>query len=184
VLGPTWIHRWAYSTSKALDEHLCFAYADRGLPVSIVRYFNIYGPRMDPAGYGSVIAAFLTQALAGEPLTVHGDGRQSRCFTYVSEAVEATLLAAESPKALGQVFNIGSPFEVRVNELAGLIVRLTGSASPIRHVPYEEVFGPRFADTRRRVPDVSKAAQLLGWQATIPLEDGLARTLAAWPRQP
>jgi len=101
VLGPTWIHRWCYSTSKALDEHLCFAYADKGLPMSIVRYFNIFGPRMDPAGYGSVIARFLTQALAGQPLTVHGDGEQSRCFTYVDEAVSATVLAGTLEVARG-----------------------------------------------------------------------------------
>jgi UDP-glucose 4-epimerase len=180
VLGPTWIHRWSYSTSKALDEHLCFAWHDRGLPVSIVRYFNIYGPRMDPAGYGSVIARFLSQAQAGTPLSVHGDGEQTRCFTFVDEAVEATVRAATRREALGEAINVGSGDEITVNDLARSILRLTASAAPIAHVPYVEAYGRDFHDTRRRVPDVSKAAALLGWRAAVPLDEGLARTLAAW----
>lgn len=177
ILGPTWIHRWCYSTSKAVDEHLCFAYRDRGLEMSIVRYFNIYGPRMDPAGYGSVIARFITQALGRRPLTVHGDGDQSRCFTYVAEAVEATIRAGTARSALGDVFNVGSRFECTINELAQRVIAATGSDSAIRHVPYEEVYGFDFADTRRRVPDVSKAKDVLGWEAALNLEQGLARTL-------
>lgn len=178
VLGATWIHRWAYSTSKALDEHLCFAYADRGLPVSIVRYFNIYGTRMDPAGYGSVVAKFLSQALGGEPLTIHGDGRQSRCFTHVREAVEATIRAGTEAAALGEVFNVGSPFEYTVSALADLILRLTGSSSPLSYLTYEEAYGPRFADAPRRVPDVRKIERVLGWRAELPLEDGLRELIA------
>lgn len=177
VLGPTWIGRWSYATSKAVDEHLCYGYAARGLPVSIVRYFNIYGPRMDPAGYGSVIARFLSQALSGEPLTLHGDGLQSRCFTYVTEAVDATVRAATSPAAVGEAFNIGRRAETTIRQLAEAIVAVTGSASPLRHVPYDEAYGPNFSDTRRRVPDVDKARRLLDWEAGIELEDGLARTL-------
>ncbi|MFN2115289.1 MAG: GDP-mannose 4,6-dehydratase [Anaerolineae bacterium] len=197
VLGPTWIPRWSYSTSKALDEHLCFALAEHGLDVSIVRYFNIYGPRMDPAGYGSVIAKFLTQAVEGEPLTVHGDGEQTRCFTYVSEAVDATVRAATMPVALGEVFNIGSSDEISINELAETVLRVAdaagcyavGGGAPIgddriRHVTYEEAYGARFHDTRRRVPDVTKASEVLGWRAEIGLDDGLARTLATWDAAP
>lgn len=178
VLGPTWVHRWGYSTSKALGEHLCFAYADRGLEMSIVRYFNTYGPRMDPAGYGSVVARFVSQALAGEPLTVHGDGEQARCFTYVDETVEATLRAGTRPEALGQVFNIGSGFLHTINELAAQVIAATGSASRIVHIDYEEAYGPGFADTRRRVPDVRRAAERLGWQARVPLDIGLAAVVA------
>jgi len=178
VLGPTWVNRWGYSTSKALGEHLCFAYADRGLAVSIVRYFNTYGPRMDPAGYGSVVARFVSQALAGEPLTVHGDGDQSRCFTFVDETVEATLRAGNYPEAVGEVFNVGSGFESTINDLAHLIIRLTGSASRVVHMPYEAAFGSGFADTRRRAPDVSKAGLVLGWHADLPLDDGIRRVLA------
>ena len=178
VLGPTWIHRWGYSTSKALDEHLCFAYADHGLPVSIVRYFNIYGPRLDPAGYGSVMARFLSQALADEPLTVHGDGGQSRCFTYVTEAVEATLRAGTVPAALGQVYNVGSAFEITIAELARRVIAATASASPVTFVPYDLAFGPGFADTRRRVPDTTKAWRELGWRAEVDLAAGLAQLIA------
>jgi len=179
VLGPTWVHRWSYSTSKALDEHLCFAYLDRGLAVSIIRYFNIFGSRMDPAGYGSVIARFLSQARAGEPLTVHGDGGQSRCFTFVSEAVEATIRSGTLPAAVGEVVNVGGSTEVTINELAEAVRRVTGADVPIAHVPYDAAFGPRFSDTRRRVPAVTKAAALLGWRARIPLEEGLRLILAA-----
>jgi len=178
VLGPTWIHRWGYSTSKALDEHLCFAYTDHGLPMSIVRYFNVYGPRLDPAGYGSVMARFLSQALAGEPLTVHGDGQQTRCFTYVSEAVDATVRAGTLPQALGQVYNVGSSFEIAIGDLAGLVRTVTGSRSEIVHLPYDQAYGPGFADTRRRVPDTTKAWHDLGWRATINLDAGLASLVA------
>lgn len=178
VLGPTWVHRWSYATAKALDEHLCWAYADKGLPVSAVRYFNVYGPRMDPAGYGSVIARFVTQALAGEPLTIHGDGQQSRCFTHVSEAVAATLLAGTHDAALGEAFNVGHADEHTVQALAERIVALTGSASPLAFVPYADAYGAGFADTRRRVPNVAKAAERLGFRARIGLDEGLRTVIA------
>jgi len=178
VLGPTWVHRWAYSTSKALDEHLCFAWAERGLSVSIVRYFNVYGTRMDPNGYGSVIARFIDQALAGEPLTIHGDGDQSRCFTHVAEAVEATVRAGFRDEALGEAFNVGSPFEHTINDLAARVIAASASASGTVRVPYRDAFGERFEDTRRRVPDVAKAERLLDWRATITLDQGLPAILA------
>lgn len=173
VLGPTWIHRWSYATAKALDEHLCWAYADKGLAVAAVRYFNVYGPRMDPAGYGSVVARFVSQALAGEPLTIHGDGQQSRCFTYVAEAVEATILAGTRDEALGQAFNVGHEAEVTIQTLAERIVAVTGSSSPLAFVPYDAAYGAGFADTRRRVPSVEKAATQLGFRARVGLDDGL-----------
>lgn len=173
VLGPTWTHRWAYSTSKAVDEHLAFAMAERGLKMSIVRYFNVFGTRMDPLGYGSVIARFVSQAVAGEPLTVHGDGQQRRTFTHVSEAVQATVLAATRSEGLGAVFNVGSGFEHTIEDLARRIVELADSSSSIRHVPYAAVFGPGFEDTRRRVPDVTKIESVLGWRARIDLDAGL-----------
>ncbi len=137
VLGSTDVARWSYSTAKALDEHLALAHAKAGLPVSIVRYFNSYGPRLDERGYGSVVAKFVGQALAGEPLTVHGDGSQTRCFTYVADTVRGTLLAARTPAAIGRVFNVGSEVETTVAELAATIVELTGSSSVIEHVSYE-----------------------------------------------
>jgi UDP-glucose 4-epimerase len=177
VLGPTWTHRWCYSTAKALDEHMCFAYQDKGLQVSVVRYFNIFGPRMNPDGYGSVVARFVTQAGAGAPLTVHGDGLQTRTFTHVSDAVEATLRCAWLPGALGEVFNVGGLREIPIIELAGLIQSLSGTAAPVVHVPYDEAFGPGFADTRRRVPDITKARRILDWEPLVSLEDGLAELL-------
>lgn len=178
VLGPTWVPRWSYATAKALGEHLCFAYHARGLAVSIVRYFNAYGPRLHPAGYGSVVARFIGQALAGEPLTVHGDGRQSRAFTYVADSVRGTILAGTEAAALGEAFNIGGDVETSIVDLARAIVDLTGSPSPISFQPYEAAYGPNFADPQRRLPDVTKARRLLGFSAQVPLAEGLARTIA------
>ncbi|MBM4433661.1 MAG: NAD-dependent epimerase/dehydratase family protein [Chloroflexi bacterium] len=182
VLGPTWVHRWSYSTAKAIDEHLAFAYAERGLRVSVVRYFNSYGPRIDERGYGSVIARFAGQALAGVPITVHGDGRQTRSFTFVSDTVRGTILAAERDEAVGGVFNIGSAREVSIGELAQRIRDGLRSASPIELVPYESYYPKGFQDTRRRLPDVARAREVLGFEATVPLEEGLERTLA-WCRE-
>jgi UDP-glucose 4-epimerase len=182
ILGPTSVHRWSYATAKALDEHLAFAYHDRGLAVSIVRYFNSYGPRIDQSGYGSVIARFAWQALNRLPLTVHGDGKQTRCFTYVSDTVDGTIRAATRAEALGCVFNIGGAREVTILELAGEVRRILGSSSEIRLEPYETDFPRGFEDTRRRVPDVTRARDMLGFEARVGLADGLARTLE-WCRQ-
>lgn len=182
VLGPTWVHRWSYSTSKAIDEHLAFAYASRGLRMSIVRYFNSYGPRLSETGYGSVIARFAAQALRGDPITVHGDGQQTRCFTYVSDTVHGTLLAGRSDLALGQVLNIGGSHEVSILELAARVRTILGSDSPIQFVPYESYYPKGFEDTRRRVPDVSRARDVLGFEASVSLEEGLGRTLV-WCRE-
>jgi len=177
ILGPTTVGRWSYSDAKAIDEYFALAYAKKGLPVAIVRYFNAYGPRLDPRGYGSVIARFFTQALRGEPLTIYDDGQQTRCFTYVADTIRGTILAATVKEAVGQVFNIGSNRETTILELAALIRRLTGSASEIVHVPYETAYGPDFEETRRRVPDVTRAREVLGFEAQIALEEGLRRTL-------
>lgn len=177
VLGPTWVHRWSYSTSKAIDEHLAFAYAAQGLPVSIVRFFNSYGPRIDKRGYGSVIARFAAQALSGTPITVHGTGEQSRSFTYVSDTVRGTILAAETPAARGTALNIGSGEETTILTLAQLVRDGLSSGSPIVHVPYESYYGLGFEDTPRRVPDTRRARQLIGFTAEVTLRDGLARTL-------
>jgi len=179
LLGPTTVARWAYATAKAVDEHLTLAYASQeGLRVSNVRYFNAYGPRLDPQGYGSVIARFFGQALRGEPLTVHGDGNQTRCFTYIDDTVRGTILAATKDEGAGEIFNIGSRQETSIRELAERILMITGSRSPIVLLPYEQVYGSRFEDPPRRRPSVRKAARLLGFRARIPLEEGLRRTLA------
>lgn len=181
VLGPTWMHRWSYSTAKAIDEHLAFAYSDKGLAVSIVRYFNSYGPRIDERGYGSVVARFIAQALAGKPMTVHGDGEQTRCFTYVSDTVEGTLRCGLRPEALGRVFNIGADHEVSILEIAETIRMLIGSDSSIELVPYASSYPRGFEDTRRRVPDVRRARDELGFVAQVALDEGMRRTVA-WCR--
>jgi UDP-glucose 4-epimerase len=180
ILGSTAISRWSYSTSKALDEHLAFAFATEGLRVSIVRYFNSYGPHLDEKGYGSVIANFIRQARDGDPLTVHGDGFQTRCFTFVADTVRGTILAGTKDEALGSVFNIGSNFEVSIADLARLIVDKTKSSSPITNVSYEQRYGTSFEDTRRRVPSLDRAREVLGYTPTINLSEGLDRTLAWW----
>jgi nucleoside-diphosphate-sugar epimerase len=181
VLGPSWVHRWSYSTAKAIDEHLAFAYAEQGLRVSIVRYFNSYGPRIDESGYGSVIARFAAQALRGEPITVHGTGQQTRCFTYVSDTVEGTLLAARRKEALSNVFNIGNSEEITILGLAETIRSMVGSDSRIELIPYESAYPTGFQDTPRRVPDLTRASTLLGFRPVVSVHDGLARTLA-WCR--
>jgi UDP-glucose 4-epimerase len=182
VLGPTTVHRWSYSTAKAIDEHLAFAYAAHQLPVVIVRYFNSYGPRLDERGYGSVVANLLRQALAGEPLTVHGDGNQSRCFTYIDDTVRGTLLAAFTSEAEGLVFNLGATRETTIGKLAERIKRAVDSSSEIRFTPYENYYGPGFEDTRRRVPDITRAREILDWEPQVELEDGLARTIKWWQK--
>ncbi|MGA0064871.1 MAG: NAD-dependent epimerase/dehydratase family protein [Ilumatobacteraceae bacterium] len=180
VLGSTNVHRWGYSTAKAIDEHLALAYADRGLPVSIVRYFNSFGPRLDPRGYGSVVANFMRQALDGEPLTVHGDGTQTRCFTFVDDTVDGTMRAGFRDEALGGVFNVGNDVETVIADLARMIIDLTGSKSTVELVSYEKRYGPRFEDTKRRVPSLVRAREVLGYSPTVALRDGLQRTLAWW----
>jgi UDP-glucose 4-epimerase len=183
LLGPTTVPRWSYAAAKAVDEHLAFAYADKGLRASVVRYFNSYGPGLDRGGDASVVAVFLRRALAGEPVLLHGDGQQTRCFTYVSDTVRGTVLAAAVPQAQGQVFNIGSATETSIGDLAGMIVAAVGSRSPIQRISYERVYGARFEDIPRRVPDVSQARQVLGWEPQVALEDGLKRTIAWWGEQ-
>ena len=177
LLGPTAVGRWSYALAKALDEHLAFAYHRQGLPVTVVRYFNSYGPRLDTLGYGSVVARFIGQALAGQPITVFDDGRQTRCLTYVADTVRGTLVAATHPQAEGRAFNIGSDRETSILELAHMVTRLTNSKSEIAHIPYEQAYGPRFEETRRRVPDVQRARELLGLEAETPLEKGLGQTI-------
>jgi UDP-glucose 4-epimerase len=181
ILGSTRIQRWSYATAKALDEHLLLAHADHGLRGVIVRYFNIYGPRMDPEGYGSVMATFLRQALAGDPLTVYDDGLQSRCFTFIDDCIDGTMLAMELQSAEGQVFNIGNATtETTIADLARNVIEASGGDSKIAYESYEQHFGPGFEDTRRRVPSAARATERLGWTARVGLNEGLQRTLASW----
>lgn len=180
VLGSTTIARWGYSTAKAIDEHLALAHAEHGLRMSIVRYFNSYGPRLDPRGYGSVVANLMRQAIDNEPLTVHGDGSQTRCFTYVDDTVEGTLRAALDLRGEGKIFNVGNDHETSIIDLATTIIAMTGSSSAVQHISYEQRFGKGFEDTKRRVPDVQRARAVLDFNAGISLQEGLQRTLAWW----
>ena len=180
VLGSTTIARWGYSTAKAIDEHLALAHAEHGLRMSIVRYFNSYGPRLDPRGYGSVVANLMRQAIDNEPLTVHGDGSQTRCFTYVDDTVEGTLRAALDLRGEGKIFNVGNDHETSIIDLATTIIAMTGSSSAVQHISYEQRFGKGFEDTKRRIPDVQRARAVLDFNAGVSLQDGLQRTLAWW----
>lgn len=177
VIGPTHIGRWSYAVAKATGEHFCFAYAERGLRMVIVRYFNVYGPRLDTVGTGRVVSVFIGQALEGQPLTVIGDGKQSRCFTYIDDAVAATLAALDKPEAEGKVFNIGNDTECTVLELAELIRELSDTKPEIVFVPKRSKFGEHFEDIPRRVPDITRMRQILGVEPQVPLREGLGRTL-------
>jgi UDP-glucose 4-epimerase len=177
LLGSSTVPRWSYALAKALDEHLALGYARLGLPVSVVRYFNSYGPRLDVRGYGSVVARFVWQALLGQPLTVYGDGEQTRSFTYVDDTVWGTILAGTRVEALGRVFNIGSSLETRIVDLAETVRELAGSGSEIVFIPYDQAFGESFEETHRRVPDVRRSVDTLGFRASVSLEEGLRRTI-------
>ena len=178
MIGPTSVPRWSYALSKMLDEQLAFAYyRQRNLPTVAVRYFNAYGPRLDPRGYGSVVARFITQALLGQPLTVYSDGEQTRSFTCVGDIVRGTIAAMETPGGEGLAFNLGNPTEISITHLAHTVRDLVGSDAPIVHIPYTQAYGPSFEDTRRRCPSVSRAADILGFRAATSLEEGLNRTI-------
>jgi UDP-glucose 4-epimerase len=177
VLGPTDINRWCYSTSKAANEHLCFAYYRMGMPVVIFRFFNVYGPRIDKLGSGRVISILAEQALSGKPITVVGDGRQTRCFTYVDDALKGIILASESEKAIGEVFNIGTDVETQIKDLAFMVKDILHTKSEVIFVDHKHVYGKSYEDVPRRVPDVSKARRILGFSATTPLKEGLTKTL-------
>jgi UDP-glucose 4-epimerase len=174
LLGPTYTGRWSYACSKAIDEYLALAYwKERRLPVVIGRLFNTVGPRQT-GRYGMVVPTFVRQALAGEPITVHGDGEQRRCFCHVDDVARALADLMETDEAVGEVFNIGSSEEVTIRELAERTRAGAASGSDIRLVPYEEAYAPGFEDMRRRIPDTTKIRELLGWQPTRNLDQILA----------
>ena len=178
VLGPTPKHRWAYACSKAIDEFLALAYwKERKLPVIVVRFFNTVGPRQT-GQYGMVIPNFVQQALAGEPITVFGDGTQSRAFTHVKDVVDALLRLIVEPLAVGQVVNIGTTEEVTITALAHRVRELAGSASPIRFIPYDEAYEEGFEDMPRRLPDLSKVKRLIGYDPKYTLDDILTQVIA------
>jgi UDP-glucose 4-epimerase len=180
VLGATTKGRWSYACSKAIDEFLALAYwRERKLPTIIVRLFNTIGPRQT-GRYGMVIPTFVEQALSGRPITVYGDGAQSRCFAYVGDVVDALIKLMDHADAVGQVFNIGSNEEVTIAELARRVKALTESQSEIVHVPYETAYEPGFEDMPRRVPDISKVSALVGYQPTRKLDEIIKTIIASY----
>jgi UDP-glucose 4-epimerase len=182
VLGPSDKHRWAYACSKLIDEFLALAYwKERKLPVIIVRLFNTVGPRQT-GQYGMVIPNFVQQALAGRPITVFGDGTQSRSFTYVGDVVRAMVALIDEPRAVGQVFNIGNGNEISIGDLAEKIRSLTGSESKIVRIPYDEAYEAGFEDMPRRVPDISKVQALVGYTPTVELDEILTRVISHFRR--
>ncbi len=178
LLGPPSINRWCYSTGKALIEHYCYAYGQQeDLPFVIMRFYNVYGPRCDDLGQGRVIPIFLEKFLKSEPLVVHGDGAQTRCFTYIDDASEAVVELALNDAALGLCFNIGSDRETSILELAETMKKVGGFDNPIEFKPHLEVFGKSYEDIPRRIPDVSRIKEVIDWEATTGLEEGLEKTI-------
>lgn len=181
VLGATSKSRWSYAASKLVDEMLALAYhREFGLEVVPFRLFNTVGPRQT-GRYGMVVPRFVRQALKGEPITVYGDGSQSRCFCDVQDAVRAIMGLAPHPEAPGRVYNVGGSEEVSIYELAERVKAVVGSSSPIVVQPYDEVYAPGFEDMQRRVPDTGRIRTLLGWQPRLTL-DGILARVADWLR--
>lgn len=170
VLGSPFKARWSYSTAKAVDEILARAYwRERKVPSIVVRLFNCVGPRQT-GQFGMVVPRFVRQALDGEDLTVFGDGEQQRCFCHVHDTVDALIGLLDDPDAVGDVFNVGAPYEASMNQLAETVIAATGSSSKIVHIPYDEAYEEGFEDMERRVPDISKIRTLTGWEPTLGLE--------------
>jgi UDP-glucose 4-epimerase len=177
VLGPTVKHRWAYACSKAIDEFLALAYwKEKKLPIIVIRLFNTVGPRQT-GQYGMVIPTFVRQALAGHPITVFGDGSQSRSFTYVGDVVRAMIGLVSEPRAIGGVFNIGNGQQITIEALAARIKEMTGSASEIVHIPYDQAYEAGFEDMPQRVPDITKIRDLIGYEPRVHLDEILERVI-------
>ena len=176
LIGPPHQTRWGYACSKLMDEFLALAYAkERALPVVIVRLFNTVGPRQT-GRYGMVLPRFIAAARANQPLRVYGDGRQTRCFCYVSDVVEALVRLQNCPAARGEVFNVGSTEEIAIQDLAELVIRVLGSKSSLELVPYKEAYAPGFDDMKRRKPVIEKLARVSGFQPGISLREIIRRT--------
>lgn len=171
LTGSTDKHRWAYACAKTLDEFLALAHwKETRLPVAVVRLFNTVGPRQT-GQYGMVVPRFIKAALKNEPIQVHGDGTQSRCFGHVLDIIEGLVKVLESPECFGQVVNLGNAQETSINELAEKAISMTGSESEIQYIPYSEAYGEGFEDMQRRVPSLEKAKRLIGYQPTRTLDD-------------
>ena len=179
IIGHPLKSRWSYSEAKAVDESLAyFYYLENQLPIRIVRFFNTVGPRQ-VGQYGMVVPRFVTAAIRNEPIQVYGSGDQIRCFCHVSDAIRALLLVIDSDKAIGQVFNIGNNHQISIMDLAKRVIEITGSKSEVKKLPYSEAYPEGFEDMQRRVPDISKIKQVLGWAPEINL-DQIIKDIAAF----
>jgi UDP-glucose 4-epimerase len=177
IYGSTHLARWSYAATKAMDEFLALAYfRTKQLPIIIARFFNTVGPRQT-GRYGMVIPRFVGQALRNEPITVYGEGNQTRNFTYVEDVVRGVIGLIDEPRAVGEIFNIGGAGEISINDLASRVKAITKSSSPIVHVPYNEAFQEGFEDMERRVPDISKMENLVGYRNTHDLDSILAKVV-------
>jgi UDP-glucose 4-epimerase len=184
VLGSSTVPRWSYAVSKLFDEHLAFAYADsKQLSATVIRIFGSYGPRHALSWWGGPQSVFIDCILRGEPIPIHGDGMQTRSFTFVSDTVSGFVSVIERDDLSGEIFNIGSTHEITIVDLAKLIHRLSGSSQPLelKFTPYAEISGRKYEDVRRRVPDLTKSHERLGFEARVSLEEGLKRTID-WQR--
>lgn len=180
VLGPPTKTRWGYATSKLLDEFLALGYwKEERLPVRVVRLFNTVGPRQS-SRYGMVLPNFVRRALSHEPIIVHGDGSQTRSFTWVGDVVTALIALVETPSTCGEVFNIGNGAEISIRDLAAKVKLKTGSRSPIEFVPYNQVFDDSFEDMPRRVPDITKIGQAIGYRPKVHLDEIIEHVVAFW----
>lgn len=185
VIGPSDVARWSYAVSKLFDEHLAFAYQDSyGFPVTVLRLFGSYGPRHHLTWWGGPQSVFITAALEDQEIPIHGDGLQTRSFTFVSDTVDGIFAAVTRDAANGRILNIGSTFEITILDLARMIHRLAGRPGEpkVRFIPYESFAGGKYEDVRRRVPDVNRCRELLGVEARVGLEEGLRRTID-WQRR-
>jgi UDP-glucose 4-epimerase len=177
ILGSTFISRWGYSCTKAVDEFLALAYwREKKLPVVTVRFFNTCGPRQT-GEYGMVVPRFVKAALLGHPLLVYGDGKQIRCFSYVTDIIDGMLALAEHPAAEGEIFNLGSTEPISIEDLAQKVIQMTKSSSPIQYIPYEQAYERGFEDLRRRVPDISKVRKLVGFEPKTSLDELLRNVI-------
>ena len=177
IYGSTTVARWSYAAGKALDEFLALAYwKTKRLPVIVARFFNTVGPRQT-GRYGMVVPRFVGQALRNEPITVYGDGTQTRNFTYVADVAKGVLALIDEPKAVGEIFNIGGEGEISINDLAGRVKAGAFSSSPIQHIPYDSAYEQGFEDMQRRVPDISKIKKLVGYRNTHDLDAILAKVI-------
>lgn len=184
ILGSPLKSRWSYSTSKAVDEILAYTYwKEKGLPTVIVRLFNTVGPRQT-GFYGMVIPRFVQQALQGEPLTIYGNGKQSRCFLHVKDAVRGIMALMQRPETPGEAFNLGSQEEVTIEDLARQVIGLTKSTSQLQHIPYDKAYEEGFEDMLRRVPDITKARRAIGFTPTVPLQDILRSVIDYYRNEP